>query len=100
MTNNLITPAADTPGTGDTTSFDEALAALDQILASPLLVSQDRCVDGLLDLYNSATSDLIRQLIVNILDDIRHLHSVRTAYVTARLSEVTAAMAVEVAFCS
>ncbi len=92
MTDNLITT--------NTELFDEALATLERTVESQLLVSQDRCVDGLLDLYNVATNDLIRQLVVDILDDIRHLSSVRAAYLTARLTEVTAAMAVELAFCS
>jgi hypothetical protein len=82
------------------TAFHEAMEALERSLEAQLLVSQDRCVDGLLDLYNAATNDLVRQLVVDILDDIRHLSAVRAAHLQARLTEVTAAMAVELAFCS
>lgn len=82
-----------------TDPFDRALDVLDRSLADQLLVSQDRCIDGLLDLYNAAGNELVRQLVVDILNDVRFLSSVRAADLTERLTEVRAAMAVELAFC-
>jgi hypothetical protein len=79
-------------------AFADALVSLDRSLDSQLLVSQDRCVDGLLDLYNAAGNDLVRRLVADIIDDIRHLSAVRASTVQGRLAEVRAAMAVELAF--
>jgi hypothetical protein len=79
-------------------AFAEALAALERSLDAQLLVSQDRCVDGLLDLYNAADNDLVRRFVAEIIDDIRHLSAVRASTIQGRLAEVTAALAVELAF--
>ncbi len=77
----------------------EALGRLERSLDAQILVSQDRCVDGLLDLYNAAPTELIRTLVADILDDIRHLSAVRSSTVQGRLMEVSAATSVELAFC-
>lgn len=84
---------------GPCTAFTEALDRLERSLDTQILVSQDRCVDGLLDLYNASPTELIRSLVADILDDIRHLSAVRASTVQGRLMEVTAATSVELAFC-
>ncbi|MDH4074470.1 MAG: hypothetical protein OEY41_04175 [Acidimicrobiia bacterium] len=85
--------------TGPCAAFTDALTRLERSLDAQILVSQDRCVDGLLDLYNAAPTELIRSLVADILDDIRHLSAVRASTVQGRLMEVTAATSVELAFC-
>jgi hypothetical protein len=97
---NLGNTNLGTSSPATTTAFDEAMEVLEGSLKSQLLVSQDRCVDGLLDLYNVAANELVRQFVVDILDDIRHLSSVRASHLQARLNEVRAALAVELAFCA
>lgn len=76
----------------------QALTDLHQSLAGGVLASQSRCVDGLLDCYNAATSDLVRHLVADLLSEIRHLNTVRAAALQARLAEISAALAVELAF--
>lgn len=74
------------------------LADLHRSLDGAHLVTQARCVDGLLDCYNAASSELVRQLVTDLLSDIRHLSAVRAPAMRARLNEVSAALAVEQAF--
>lgn len=93
------TTTATTVATGPGAAFCEALTRLERTLDAQILVSQDRCVDGLLDLYNAAPTELIRSLVADIIDDIRHLSAVRASTVQGRLMEVTAATSVELAFC-
>ncbi|MEZ5408884.1 MAG: hypothetical protein R2761_12715 [Acidimicrobiales bacterium] len=93
------TTTTTTTTTGPGAAFTEALTRLEHSLDTQILVSQDRCVDGLLDLYNAAPTELIRSLVADIIDDIRHLSAVRASTVQGRLMEVTAATSVELAFC-
>lgn len=79
--------------------MDVAIAGLRRLLDGQMLASQDRCVDGLLDLFNAAEgNDTIRAMVTDILDDIRHLSAVRASEMEGRLHEVEAALAVEAAF--
>ena len=48
------------------------------------LVSQSRCVDQLLDLLNIAGNATVRDAIIEVLDDIRQLSSVRADDMVAR----------------
>ena len=57
--------------------FDQQLLAVQQMLAGQLLVSQDRCIDGLLDLYNVAPTKLLRELVGELISDIRFVSTVR-----------------------
>ncbi len=99
MTEHTDSTTTTTLTTGPGAAFTEALTRLERTLDAQILVSQDRCVDGLLDLYNAAPTELIRSLVADILDDIRHLSAVRASTVQGRLMEVTAATSVELAFC-
>jgi hypothetical protein len=47
------------------------------MLSDQVLVSQDRCVDALLDLYNVAPSTLVRELIGELISDLRFVSAVR-----------------------
>lgn len=60
-----------------------------------LLVSQSRCVDLLLDLYNAAPVGTTRHLIEERLSDIRHLNAVGADEVRADLYAVVAIAAAE-----
>lgn len=84
----------------ETTGFDRSLAEMAGTLDDQLLVSQDRCIDGLLDLYNSAPTEVVRRLVAEVIDSIRHLSAVRSADLKAQLDELSAAAAVENAFFS
>ena len=75
-----------------------ALEGLHRQLDGPALVDQSRCVDGLLDCWNAASSDLVRQLVADLLSDIRHLTAVRATALRGRLAEIHAALEVELAF--
>jgi hypothetical protein len=79
-------------------TIDQALEALTAELESNVLMSQDRCVDALLDLYNAAPNDVVRELVAAMIDPIRHLSAVRSDTMLAQIDEVTAARAVERAF--
>lgn len=57
--------------------FDAELDRLEQLLDGQLLVSQDRCIDALLDVYNAATGKLARQLVGEMISDIRFVKAVR-----------------------
>ena len=78
--------------------FGEVLADLYQRVDGAVLVSQDRCVDALLDLYNAASNDVIRLVVADIIDDVRHISAIKASELHDRLDEVTAAVAVESAF--
>ena len=60
-----------------------------------LLVSQRRCVDLLLDLYNAAPIGTTRHLIEERLSDIRHLNAIEADEVRADLYAVVAIAAAE-----
>jgi hypothetical protein len=72
---------------------DTALAAID----GQMLLSQGRCVDVLLDLFNVTTEPSIQVLIGERLDDIRHLRAVEADEFRADLYAVAAIAAAEAA---
>lgn len=84
--------------TSATTAFDRALVAMETLVADQVLVSQDRCVDGLLDLYNTAPTNVLRHLVAELIDEIRHVSSVRADELAEALAELSAAASVETAF--
>ncbi len=63
-----------------------------------VLVSQNRWVDHLLDLYNAADSWSLHQLIEETLSDIRHVRSIEGSWIRDRLATMAAAIEVELAF--
>lgn len=77
------------------TRFDGALAALSEAASAQVLMSQDRCVDALLDLYTAAPTEVVRQLVADVLDDVRHVRAVRCADLVPQLELLAAAAAVE-----
>lgn len=93
MTNQLTAP-------DQAERFGETISAFMSSLDDQLLVSQYRCVDSLLDLYNTAPSGMIRDLVTDALDDIRHVSSVKAEWMLAKLETMAAAISVESAFFS
>lgn len=92
MTDDMTTTAT-TKGSAD--AFAKALTALAGMLEGQVLVSQDRCVDGFLDLFNAAPNELVRRLVGEAIDDVRHVRTIRSEDVRATLAELSAAMVVE-----
>lgn len=78
--------------------FDSLLTDLAARADGAVLLSQDRCVDRLLDLYNAAPTEVVRRMVSAMIDDIRHVSAVRAADLHAPLDELRAAVAVESAF--
>lgn len=78
--------------------FEELLAAFIETVDGATLVSQDRCVDALLDLFNAAPTDVVRSLVASMIDDMRHVSAVRASDLSEGLEELLAAVAVEAAF--
>lgn len=81
--------------TDQTSEFDQVLGQLRTKIHGQVLASQDRCVDGLLDLLNASPSSMTSDLLVDILNDVRHISSVRVEWLEEQLDVLTAAMAVE-----
>ena len=75
--------------------FHGHLVGLMDATDGPVLISQDRCVDGLLDLYNAAPTEVVRAMVASVIDDIRHLSAVRSVDLAERLLDLRAAVAVE-----
>ena len=73
-----------------------SIAALAKI-AGQVLLSQGRCVDILLDLFNVTTEPSIQVLIGERLNDIRHLRAVEADEFRADLYAVAAISAAEAA---
>jgi hypothetical protein len=76
-------------------------AHLDPFLADTdgqLLLSQGRCVDHLLDLYNATDNLTLREVISDVIDDIRHLSTVRADEMRSNLVMLAAVATVEAAF--
>ena len=77
------TPPKTTPRTKATpvaTSSSEFFAELDlaiQEIDDQLVVSQGRCVDRLLDLYNLNADPVVRAAITIAIDDVRRVSAVR-----------------------
>jgi len=84
--------------TSQVAEFDRILRNLDEVTRGQVLISQDRCVDALLDLYNSAPTEVVRSLIASILDEVRHVSAVRADGIKSHIDELAAAAAVESAF--
>jgi hypothetical protein len=79
----------------------EIFAQLDPLfekLDGQILVSTNRWVDHLLDLYNCVELPAIRRVIEESLSDIRYLGSVEASWVREQLLTVAAAVEVESAF--
>ena len=66
--------------------FDQQMLAILRMLDGQLLVSQDRCVDELLDLYNVAPTGLLRELVAELISDIRYVSTVRAQLLRDDLS--------------
>ena len=66
-------------------------------IAGQVLLSQGRCVDVLLDLFNVTTEPTIQVLIGERLDDIRHLRAVEADEFRADLYAVAAIACAEAA---
>lgn len=66
--------------------FDEELDRLHELLNGQTLISQDHCVDALLDLYNTAPGKLAQELIGEIISDIRFVSAVRAQLILDDLS--------------
>lgn len=82
----------------DNNKLFEELARFEQALDGQLVVSQSRCVDGLLDLYNLTESDAARRVLAGALDDVRHISMVESASILRQLRLVSAVLSVEEAF--
>jgi hypothetical protein len=78
--------------------FEQLLGHLTESADGAVLLSQDRCVDSLLDLYNAAPTNVVRLLVAELLDKIRHVSAVRADDLQEGLGELGAAIAVELAF--
>ena len=83
-----------------TTECEQVLDSLARSLEGQLLISQDRCVDGLLDVYNAAPSGAVRKLVSSAITDIQHLSAVRTTDMATTLGNIGAALAIEGALAS
>jgi hypothetical protein len=101
----MNTPTTTTTPSDPTTASTDAALMLDSIgdivdaalveIEGALLVSQSRCVDLLLDLYNAAPIGTTRHVIEERLSDIRHLNAVEAEEVRADLYAVLAIAAAE-----
>lgn len=79
----------------------EFFAQLDPLferLDGQILVSTNRWIDHLLDLYNFVQLPAIRRVIEETLSEIRYLGSVEASWVRGQLLTVAAAVDVESAF--
>ena len=90
-----------TPITDELTSLDVLAALIDGVVADldgQAVVSQSRCVDNLLDLWNATTSHSAREVLAETLTEIRHLSAVETSYVQEQSALVHLAAAVDEVF--
>jgi hypothetical protein len=93
-------PAAPARPTTASINADGIADIVDAALADitgQLLLSQGRCVNVLLDLFNVTTEPSIQVLLGERLDDIRHLRSVEADEFRADLYAVAAIAAAEAA---
>ncbi|MEM8922635.1 MAG: hypothetical protein AAGD35_03965 [Actinomycetota bacterium] len=74
------------PAAHRTATFDRELSRVRAMLDGQVLVSQDRCVDALLDLFNLAPGPLVRELLGEMLSDIRFVSAVRAELLRDDLS--------------
>ncbi len=71
------TLSATEPEASQISDFDRQMRAFQDMLSNQVLVSQDRCVDSLLDLYNVAPTPLLREMIGELISDIRFVSAVQ-----------------------
>lgn len=57
--------------------FDEELSGLKRLLDGQLLIAQALCIDALLDLYNTAPNQTARDLLGEMMSDMRFVSAVR-----------------------
>ena len=83
------------------TETDGLVGLLDAVLtevAGQQLISQSRCVDWLLDLFNLTEVAGLRDVVAECLAEIRHLNVVRGKDMQAALLLISAAAAIEMVF--
>jgi len=85
----LTPPAARQRTTNNRNRFDQELDAMAEMLDGQLLVSQEQCVDALLDLYNVAPTTLLCELIGEMISDIRYVSAVLVQQLRRDLSTLT-----------
>ena len=73
-----------------TSTFDQELESVQRMLSGQVLVSQDRCVDALLDLFNAAPNALVRELIGALISDMRFVSAVKADLLSSDLRSVEA----------
>ncbi|MCB0995198.1 MAG: hypothetical protein KDB21_08920 [Acidimicrobiales bacterium] len=71
--------------------IEEGLAQL----SGQVIVSRSRAVDLLLDVYTATSSPVVRDVVAELLDDIRHVNAVEAEVLRDRLLLVQVAAAVE-----
>ena len=76
--------------------FNQQLRAVQRMLDGQLLVSKDRCVDALLDLYNVAPAGLVRELVAELISGIRYTSTVRAQLLDDDLSVLSGCLGSEV----
>ncbi len=76
------------PAASQIGDFDHQMQAFQDMLGDQVLVSQDRCVDGLLDLYNVAPTGLLREMIGELISDIRFVSAVQAQVLGDDLSVI------------
>jgi hypothetical protein len=94
------TTEADDPARGDATPSDHFVALLDAAfreVGDQVMVTQGRCVDHLLDLFNATRNVVLRRLIIKALESVRSLRVVRAEDIHTALCVVAAAANVEFA---
>ena len=64
-------------------------------LSGQVIVSRSRAVDLLLDVYTATSSPVVRDVVAELLDDIRHVNAVEAEVLRDRLLLVQVAAAVE-----
>jgi hypothetical protein len=82
----------------ETTAFVLAALAARRLLADQALLTQSRCVDTLLDLFNLTTEPAVRAVLTGCLGDIRHTWAVSGEAMHRCLDLVLAATDVELAY--
>ena len=86
--------AIGSPPRGRAGELGPALARLADLADGQILVSQDRCVDALLDLYNASTVELdVRPVVAAVLGRIRYLSAVRASALSQLAGELLAILA-------
>jgi hypothetical protein len=94
---DLATPAAPSIASINADGIADIVDAALADTAGQMLLSQGRCVDVLLDLFNVTTEPSIQVLIGERIEDIRHLRAVEADEFRADLYAVAAISAAEAA---